>query len=170
MIKIHNSNDLTLEICKEIKKLAKEAKACKDSYVPFVKAHKKKDLEECVAIINGEYDWLLENEILPYDFVRNGRAVKYYSNGQKELECTYVNGKLHGKFERWHENGQKCEKTTYERDYVEKTFKSWYENGQKCSKYNYENGKLNGKRIHWHENGQKELECNYVNSKLLAIS
>ena len=58
MIEVFNSKDLTLEICREIKKLAKEAKACKDSYVSFIRALRKKDLEECVAIINGEIDWL----------------------------------------------------------------------------------------------------------------
>ena len=57
MIEIFDSKDLTLEICQEIKKLAKEAGACKAAYVPFVRALRNKDLKECVVIINGEIRW-----------------------------------------------------------------------------------------------------------------
>ena len=139
MIEVYDSKDITLEICQEIRKLAKEANACKDSYVPFVRAIRKKDLEECVAIVNGEISWLEIQDILPDNFVLNGRAVRYYKNGQKLEECTYVNGEYHGKYEQWYDNGQK-----------------WFE----C---NYVNGKLHGKYKEWHENGQKEFECIYVN-------
>ena len=115
MIEVYRSKDLTLEICQESRKLAKEAKACKDSYVPFIKALRKKDLEECVAIINGEYFWLIyDRDILPEVFVLNGRAIKYYSNGQKREERTYLYGKLHGKYEAWYENGNKSITLVYE--------------------------------------------------------
>ena len=117
MIEVFDSKDITLEICQEIKKLAKEAKACKASkasYVPFIKALRKKDLEECVAIINGEYFWLIyDRDILPEVFVLNGRSVKYYENGQKRFECFCLNGKIHGEFVRWYENGQKWYECNY---------------------------------------------------------
>ena len=54
MIEVYDSKDITLEICQDIKKLAKMLGACEASYVPFIKALRKKDLEECVAIINGK--------------------------------------------------------------------------------------------------------------------
>ena len=114
MIEVYDSKDITLEICQEIKKLAKEANACKASYVPFVRALRKKDLEECVSIINGEIHWLKLVYILPPKFNRNYRSVKYYDNGQKYVECTYLNGKVHGKYEVFHEDGQKW----YEDNYV----------------------------------------------------
>ena len=113
MIEIYDSKDLTLEICKEIKEAAKKSEACKASYVPFVKALRKNDLEECVAIINGEIGWLQTTKILPLSFVLNGRAVRYYPNGQKSTVCAYVDGKLHGKYEFWYRNGQKCVECTY---------------------------------------------------------
>ena len=106
MIEIYDSKDITLEICQEIKKLAKEAKACKASYVPFIKALRKKDLEECVAIINGEIHWLKTVYILPNQFIRNGRSCSYFGNGQKSIECNYVDGVRHGKYETWYNNGQ----------------------------------------------------------------
>ena len=94
MIEIYGSKDITLEMCQEIRKLAKEAKACKASYVPFIKALRKKDLEECVAIINGEFDWLQIQDILPIELILNGRFIRYYENGQKSIECTYLDGVL----------------------------------------------------------------------------
>ena len=102
MIEVYNSKYLTLEVCKEIKEAAKKAKACRKSYVPFVRALRKKDLEECVAIINGEIRWSQTAKILPYNFILNGRSVKYYSNGKKLFECNYVDGKIYGELQVWY--------------------------------------------------------------------
>ena len=161
MIKVFDSKDITLEICQEIRKLAKEAKACKASYVPFVRALRKKDLEECVAIINGEYYWLSENNILPFSFKRNRLSVKYFENDQKFEECTYENGLLHGKYEQWHENGQKCVECTYVDGKFHGKYNRWYDNGQKDVECNYVNGMLHGKYESWFKNGQKPVECTY---------
>ena len=163
MVEVYNSKDLTLEICKEIKKLAKEAKACKDSYVPFIRALRKKDLEECVAIINGELSWLQVTDIVPYNFIRNGRYIRYYSNGQKWVECIYVNGNAHGKYEVWYENGQKRIECNYVNDKLHGKYEEWYENGQKWVECTYVNGISHLKYELWYPNGRKRIECNYVN-------
>ena len=33
------------------------------------------------------------------------QVVKYYENGNKLLECTYQDDKLHGSYKEWHSNG-----------------------------------------------------------------
>ena len=166
MIEIYDSKDITLEICQEIKKLAKEAKACKASYVPFIKALRKKDLEECVAIINGEIHWLSVKEILPYKFVRNGRFVKYYGNGQKYIECNYVNDERQGKYVSWYVNGQKYEECNYVNGKHEGDYESWHLNGQKYIKCSYAKGKRNGRYVFYNSNGQILSDCIYTNGVL----
>ena len=126
MIKVHDSKDITLEICQEIRKLAKVEFPCKGSYVPFVKALRKKDLEECVAIINGEIQWLNYYEILPKKFILNGRTVKYYSFGQKLFEGTYEDNKLHGKYEQWNTNGGKNLECTYVNGELQGNYETWF--------------------------------------------
>ena len=139
MIEVYDSKDITLEICQEIRKLAKESNACKASYVPFVRAIRKKDLEECVAIINGEISWVLENEILPYKFVRNGRAVCYYESGQKYCECNYVNDERQGKYVSWYVNGQKYEECNFVNHVRHGKYESFYEHGKLNYEIIYEN-------------------------------
>ena len=73
--------------------------ACEASYVPFIKALRKKDLEECVAIINGEIGWLVGNSVLPAKFVLNGRMVIYNNYGQARIKSNYLNGVFHGEYE-----------------------------------------------------------------------
>ena len=142
MIEVFDSKDLTLEICKEIKKAAKKSEACKASYVPFVRALRKKDLEECVAIINGEFRWLQEENILPIDFVCNGRAVKYYLIGSKRREYHFLNGKLHGKYTSWYINNQKFVEFTYVDGKFHGKYEEFFANGRKSNELTYENGEL----------------------------
>ena len=123
--------------------MAKKAKACKTSYVPFVKALRKKDLEECVAIINGEISWLNLEHILPNQFIRNGRACSYHGNGQKWVDCNYVDDKLQGKYESFRENGQKRVKCTYLNGKFHGKYEKWNSKGRKVKDYNYVDGKVN---------------------------
>ena len=83
-----------------------------------------------------------------YENLNQEPVITYYSsNGQKQYEEYYLNGK-------WHrEDGP--------------AIQSWWENGQKESEFYY----LNGKRHRedgpayqgWYENGQKESEIYYLN-------
>ena len=91
----------------------------------------------------------------------NGLFQMWYDNGQKEVECMYVNGNRHGLYQCWYENGQKWKKCMYINNKEEGLFQCWYETGQKYMEYNSANGKRNGLYQMWHENGQKWEECNY---------
>ena len=72
-----------------------------------------------------------------------GKAVSFYSNGEKEWEGNYKDGKLEG-FTKW-----------------------WYENGQKGMEGNWRDGKKEGLWTDWYENGQKQVERNYKDGKLM---
>lgn len=69
---------------------------------------------------------------------KNGSYKTYYENGNKYLECNYIDGKKHG------------------------LLTVWYENGNKQMECNYIDSKKNGLLTVWYENGKKDYECNYV--------
>ena len=79
--------------------------------------------------------------------VKDGPFTALYKNGQKELECTYKNGKLDGRYNSWYE----------------------YENGQKEKECTYKDGKLDGKYTQWYESGLKEEECAYKDRPGLGL-
>ena len=46
--------------------------------------------------------------------IQNGLYQSWYENGQKYMECTYLNGERHGLFQCWHKNGNKWDECMYE--------------------------------------------------------
>jgi antitoxin component YwqK of YwqJK toxin-antitoxin module len=87
-----------------------------------------------------------------------GVAVSKYENGQKDMESTYKDGKLHGLQTEWHTNGQKMAELTFKND---KWWSAlvWKPNGDKCPDTNLVDG--NGIVCGYHDNGQKALEATY---------
>lgn len=86
---------------------------------------------------------------------------KYFSNGQKEWEFNYKNGRREGKFYRWYKNGQKSYEENYKNGELDGKQSYWYDNGQKDSVDNYKNGKLNGRQYWWDDDGKKIDETIY---------
>ena len=72
--------------------------------------------------------------------IENGLYQVWYDNGQKLMECTYINGKLEGLYQRWHNNGQKWVECTHVNDILEGLYIIWFANGQKQTEYTYVNG------------------------------
>ena len=98
----------------------------------------------------------------------SGEVVRYYGNGQKELEGSYKNGKPIGKWIRWHDNGQKEEERTYKDGKQDGLHTYWHENGQKKLKGTYKDGKQDGLQTWWYENGQKESEITYKDGEVIS--
>lgn len=69
--------------------------------------------------------------------VDHGTYTRWFDNGQKEYEATFVHGKPYGVARRWHRNG-----------------KIWIEE-------HYQHGKRHGTRCTWDESGQKRKEEHY---------
>lgn len=76
----------------------------------------------------------------------NGKQVEFYSNGQKEIEETYVNGKL---------NGER---------------KIWYPNGVPFCRQSYINDTLNGKSEWFYPSGQIYDEDYYIKGQNCNVS
>jgi len=70
------------------------------------------------------------------------KEIRYYQNGQKEMEGEYADGKKTG------------------------LWTAWFESGLKQSEGHYENGLRNGKSVVWRRNGFKFYEGSYSKGKL----
>lgn len=97
------------------------------------------------------------------DGKRHGTCTGWYSDGQKEYEENYKDGKRHGMYSEWYRNGLKKHETNYKDGEKHGMQMAWYSNGQKMSKDSFEEGKKHGAWIWWYRNGQKDREGNYKN-------
>lgn len=91
------------------------------------------------------------NEEKPY----SGKVVELYKSGQKKIEQTFSNGKLHGLTTSWNSDGQKEEETSYQNGAQTGPYRTWYDNGQQKSEGVYKEGKEEGKWTFWTRNGEK---------------
>ena len=99
------------------------------------------------------------------DKQKNGACTRYYENGEKESEGSYVDDKRDGKWMEWFENGQKQSEIIYKKGKISGSSVNWYENGQKKSEGNYVDSKQEGIHTEWYENGQKQNQGKYIDGK-----
>ena len=85
----------------------------------------------------------------------HGYYENWHDNGQKLMECMFVDGKRNGPFQQWFENGQISKKCMYVNGKEEGLSQLWYENGQTEKEIMYVNGTIHGLVKHWLPNGQR---------------
>ena len=98
-----------------------------------------------------------------------GRAIlkRWYTDGKKQLELNYINGKLHGLYQSWHMNGKKHEECNYVRDKLHGFYRRWYPSGKMSQECSYVDGILEGVYRSWHYTGQKDVVCTYFNGRIV---
>lgn len=94
-----------------------------------------------------------------------GPYVRWYENGQKELEAFFINGVQEGSWTRWDEEGRVLEKGQYEGGVKVGRWYYWYDNGRLAmdGEYDREKGKTGKWRIWWPTGSlaaQGEYFCN----------
>lgn len=77
-------------------------------------------------------------------WIRHGRAVHYFLNGQPSAIEWYRDGKLHGKASYWHENGALQGEIEYTDGRADGIAKTWYDNGRIESERPWKEGRLFG--------------------------
>ena len=98
-----------------------------------------------------------------------GRWKSYFhSNGKKEFDYNFKNGKEDGLFTQWNENGQKRFEGTYKDGKEDGLWTYWNENGQKKSDVTYKDGEFDGLSMDWYENGQKSYETTWKDGKVIS--
>ena len=98
-------------------------------------------------------------------YVKDGKSIEWYRNGQFKSEDTYILGKRNGKAFTWFENGQlESEYNIVDNKFEGKSFK-WYENGQLKSDIEWSNGQYNGNVQTYWKNGMIKRKDSYSENK-----
>ena len=100
--------------------------------------------------------------------IQQGKWISYYTNGLKEVEVNYKDGKRDGKVTFWSRKGQK-QQEHYEKDgRREGELIGWFQNGQVREKMYYKDSVFDGTVTLWQENGKKWIEAVFVNGKRIG--
>jgi hypothetical protein len=89
-----------------------------------------------------------------YEGIRNGRYVRWLSNGIVLFEYEYRHGKEFGLRRLWHPDGTLKYEGRFENDQKVGLHREWFENGTRLSQSMYPYGSF----TRWHFNGQKQVE------------
>ena len=93
------------------------------------------------------------------------KEIKYYKNGQKEVEGGYKNKQRDGLWTYWFENGKKWSEGTFNEGVEEGLRSVYYENGTKRHEGMYLHGKETGIWKFWDENGVLIKQIDYSKIK-----
>lgn len=88
------------------------------------------------------------------NWVRHGRDVRYFMNGQVKSEETYHLGKLEGMATYWHENGAKQGQSSFLGGLPDGLAISWRADGGRESELSWKSGKLDGWERRWDAKGR----------------
>ena len=88
--------------------------------------------------------WKPDGSKCPITNLKDGKGVevRYHSNGQKDYEANYRDGKNHGVWTAWHENGVKSYEINFKDGMKHGLNKTWNEVGQVERHVRYEKNKL----------------------------
>jgi hypothetical protein len=92
----------------------------------------------------------------------DGRYVKSWRNGKKQVRGNCHAGLYVGSWSSWHENGRKKWTGRLEGGRFEGTFRSWHDNGVKWVKGTFRGGLKDGWFKFWHDSGQLAAEGEYI--------
>lgn len=96
--------------------------------------------------------------------------VAYYSNGQKEYEIPYEDGKVHGLARWWYPDGTPQQFVEYKNGKPDGKFTRWYNHGVKEYEEYYRDGMKNGLSTEWNRTGIKLFERTYRNDTLHGVT
>lgn len=104
-----------------------------------------------------------------FKWVGNSRVVKkevrYFSNGEKELEGPLKNGKKHGVWTQWYRSGEKWTETTYKQGKRNGKMTEWYKSGEISYIARYKDGVPHGEWIFYDGVGNKTRKIIYKNGR-----
>ena len=90
-----------------------------------------------------------------------GTVLTHHSNGKKNQELNYKNGKPEGLQRSWDNSGRKRFETTYQNGQLNGKYTWWHQNGEKSNEMNFKNGKAVGVSTRWYQSGQKSHQTTF---------
>lgn len=104
------------------------------------------------------------------NYVKHGKAVAWYENGQKAGEMWFQDDKPHGKELSWHENGMKRLQGESKDGLATGHWVEWYNNGQKQSEGDYLDGERHGTWTFWEPTGRMIETVEYRGGRKVGIA
>jgi antitoxin component YwqK of YwqJK toxin-antitoxin module len=104
------------------------------------------------------------------NYVKHGRAVAWYENGQKAGEMWYVDDQPDGSERSWHENGKKKMVGQSQQGLADGKWIEWHDNGQKLSEGEYVDGEREGMWMFWAANGELQETIEYRLGKKISVA
>lgn len=103
------------------------------------------------------------------NYVKHGKAVAWYENGQKAGEMAFQNDKPHGKTHAWYETGKKKWVGESKDGLAVGTWTEWHENGQKQAEGDYLEGERHGDWTFWEQTGEVIEIVQYRGGKKIGV-
>lgn len=104
------------------------------------------------------------------NYVKQGRSIAWYENGQKAGQMWYENDKPNGPEYSWHENGKKKMHGQSTGGLATGRWTEWYDNGQKQSEGEYVDGERHGLWTFWGPSGQVVENVEYRYGKKVSVA
>ncbi|MGE5457150.1 MAG: TonB family protein [Methanococcaceae archaeon] len=99
-------------------------------------------------------------------YLRDGKSITWYINGQIKSENYFIRGKNTGKYLTWFENGQLESESYFVDNKIEGKLIKWFENGQLKSEIDYQKSKVQGELKTYWKNGSIKRKEIYDENKL----
>lgn len=103
------------------------------------------------------------------NYIKHGKLLAWYENGQKAGEMWYENDKPNGPELSWHENGKKKMLGQSRDGLASGKWIEWHENGQKLSEGEYVDGERQGQWTFWNAQGQVQEAVEYRLGKKISV-
>jgi len=104
------------------------------------------------------------------NYVKHGKLIAWYDNGQKAGEMWYENDKPSGPELSWYENGKKKMLGQSKDGLAAGKWIEWYDNGQKHSEGEYADGERQGQWTFWEPDGQVQEAIEYRLGKKISVA
>ena len=88
------------------------------------------------------------------ELVNHGTYTRWYDNGRKEYECTFIRGQKHGITTMWHRNGRKWTETHHVHGKRHGLSTTWDTAGRKRREESYADDRPHGTWTVWQEDGR----------------
>jgi len=98
--------------------------------------------------------------------VKNGSFVYYFHDGNKRMECVFVNNAMEGLVKEWYMNGNPKSEISYHNQQLNGPYRVWSENAIPQLDIHYRNSDLDGKFISYYPSGQIVREDYYVKGEI----
>ena len=97
--------------------------------------------------------------------VNHGRYTRWYPNGQKDYEATFVHGGKDGTTYQWHRNGQLWIEERYTDGKRDGLSTTWNQQGAKIKEERYAEGKPHGTWTVWNDKGKLKWQAEFDHGK-----